>query len=75
VQATARDVMLAALLNCEDMGLNPVLTVHDEVVCEVEVETVEAAAHRVRVCMLDLPDWTAGLPVAAETSAGRRYLK
>jgi DNA polymerase bacteriophage-type len=76
VQATARDVMLAALLNCEECGLRPVLTVHDEVICEMHSQAnAEAAANLVRKAMLDLPDWTDGLPVACEASAAKRYLK
>jgi DNA polymerase bacteriophage-type len=75
VQATARDVMLAALLNCEDMGLNPVLTVHDEVICEVPMVSQDMAAHLVRSAMLNVPAWCAGLPVACEASANRRYMK
>jgi len=75
VQATARDIMRDALLRMEARGVLPVLTVHDEGGAEVESLDPETAARVVEQMMLEPPEWTAGLPIAADSSAGRRYVK
>lgn len=87
-QAVARDILADAMqrLDPEGMGLLPaelrthkpgqypiVLTVHDEIVCEVpdgvgSVDEMEAI-------MCELPAWAAGLPVAAEGFEDVRYRK
>ncbi len=69
-QGTARDLMAYWLLEFERAGLRPVLTVHDEGINETgaDAEVIEAIMRRV-------PPWGAGLPVAADASAGLRYVK
>jgi DNA polymerase len=73
VQAMARDIMAAAMLRVEAAGYPVVLTVHDEVVCEVPDEhgSLEEFLDLMRVC----PRWAEGLPVAAEGWTGQRYRK
>jgi DNA polymerase len=56
-------------------GIGPVLLVHDEAIAEVEADTADEAAERVRRIMVDVPAWCEGLPVAADASAGPRYVK
>lgn len=75
VQATARDLMAEALNDMESEGLNPVLTVHDEGIGEVEADTPAWAAARVAAIMERPRAWAAGLPVAADASAALRYAK
>jgi DNA polymerase len=75
VQATARDLMADALLQLDDAGLNPLLTVHDEAVCLVDYPTPAEAASAVESIMRRTPQWAAGLPVAADASAHARYVK
>jgi DNA polymerase len=78
VQAIARDIMAYALVRMERLGMTPVLTVHDEGICQVpksRYPTARAAAQAVLDVMLDKPAWAVGLPVAAEASADERYTK
>lgn len=73
VQAIARDLMAAALLRLEAADYPVVLTVHDEAVCEIPAPATMQDVEAVEVIMCELPDWAAGLPVAAEGFIGRRY--
>jgi DNA polymerase bacteriophage-type len=70
-QATARDLLADALVRLDAAGLNPVLTIHDEVICETEA----ANARAVTDILLTLPAWADGLPVAVDTTAAIRYMK
>jgi DNA polymerase family A/Toprim domain/CHC2 zinc finger len=73
VQATARDLLAAAMLRLEAAGYSIVLTVHDEIVCEVAKGFGTADEfHRL---MTELPEWAAGLPVAAKVWTRQRYAK
>jgi DNA polymerase len=75
VQAMARDVFAEGLLRVEAAGLNPILTVHDEVVCDVpETDAAAACAEAVRLLTLT-PEWAPGLPLAAEGTIATRYTK
>ena len=69
-QAVARDLLAAGLLGLDAAGFNPILTVHDEVLCETDRDPAEA----VRI-MTRTPPWATGLPIAAKAFTGRRYLK
>lgn len=77
-QALARDIMAAGLLNCAKAGLNPIMTVHDEVVCHPRLERVEEAPlllDKVNDCLLNVPQWARGIPLAVEGWYGERYRK
>lgn len=78
VQATARELMADSLIRCASAGLRPILTVHDEAICEVSRERfprAAQAAEAVEAVMREAPVWAAGLPVAADASADARYVK
>lgn len=74
VQAISRDLLAAAALRAEEAGYIPVLSVHDELVTEVPLGTVEDAKGLERL-MSVVPSWANGCPVAAEGWIGRRYRK
>lgn len=74
VQGTARDVMAEAMLRAERMGYDVVLTVHDELLCEIG-QTSEPQADRFADLMSVLPDWADGLPLAAAAWEDTRYVK
>lgn len=72
-QAVARDIMAEAMVRVEGRGWPVVLTVHDEVVCEVPAGSVGLEEFGAE--MRHLPEWAYGLPVAAEAVTGWRYGK
>jgi len=78
VQATARDVMAEALLRLDAADeFLPVLTVHDEVICEFHEDVInEADAEKMMHDLMTVqPTWATGLPTAAEVFTTTRYRK
>ena len=73
VSATARDLLVNALHKLDAAGFEIILSVHDEVIAEVDAEAVDKETFK--RCMLDAPAWAEGLPLAAEVRAGTRYIK
>lgn len=75
VQATARQLLVNGLFNCEAEGHPVVLTVHDETITEPPEAIADAKV--LDQCMTDVPDWCRQLriPVAAECWVGDRYRK
>ena len=75
VQALARDRMVHAMFLAEKENFPLVLTVHDELVCEVEESRAD---HKMlQQIMEDQPQWALemNVPIAAEAWAGARYKK
>jgi DNA polymerase len=75
IQAICRDFLAIALVQAEDEGLDPVLHVHDEIVCDVPASLAGACLHRLEQTMCDLPPWGEGMPIAAEGFLCERYRK
>lgn len=79
VQSVARDIMAHALVLLEKLGAQPVLTVHDEAVCQVsklKYPNPKDAADAVKRVMLSPPDWLPDIfPLQADASASNRYVK
>jgi DNA polymerase bacteriophage-type len=75
IQALCRDLMAAAMLRAEVAGLRVVLTVHDEIVCDVPAADAQRAYDTLHACMTTLPPWAVGFPVGADGWVGFRYRK
>jgi len=72
-QAGARDVMAEAMVRAEKADFPLVLTVHDELISEVDEDRANVREFENLMC--ELPAWATGLPVAAAGVAARRYGK
>ena len=75
IQAMARDVFAEGLLRVDAGGLNPLLTIHDEVVCEVDDAQAENALPEIIRLMTVPPAWAPDLPLAAEGCIAEFYRK
>ena len=73
-QATARDLMALAMVRADDGGVYDVLlSVHDELVCEVDKD--KGNVKEFERLMAETPGWAYGCPVDAEGWRGERYRK
>jgi DNA polymerase len=73
VQATARNLLAAAILRVEAAGYPVVLHAHDELVAEVPEGWGDL--HEFERLLATAPDWIEGCPIAAEGWRGKRYRK
>jgi DNA polymerase len=73
VQATARDLMAGAMMRLEMAGYPVVMSVHDEIICEVP-EQRGVLAEMIEL-MTEVPAWAKGCPIAAEGKESLRYEK
>jgi len=75
VQAISRDILVEAMLRCEDQGIHCALSVHDELVCVVEEDQAEGALKTVIQELSATPAWAPRLPLGAEGRTRRSYSK
>lgn len=73
-QAFARDVLAYNMPDIEADGFEIILTVHDEVVAEVEASRTDAHEDLARI-MATPKDWCADMPLAAAGFSATRYRK
>lgn len=74
-QAVARDLLAECMIKCDESNLNPVLHVHDEIVCLIGEEGEFRGREMFDRIMNTPPDWFAGFPLKTESEVCRRYFK
>jgi len=75
IQGLCRDLLADALLRAEAAGLNPVMHVHDEIVCDVPRDAAADAAGELQHIMTTPPEWAADFPLGADGYEKERYRK
>lgn len=71
VQAIARDILAHAFVELNKTYMEPVLTIHDEIICEAD----EPDEQTFENAMLSAPSWAKYIPLAVETWSGLYYGK
>lgn len=74
VQAISADILMDWLLAADEDGFNPVLSVHDEIICEPD-DVPEYDDKRLSKLAQKCSPWTKGLPLAAKGFTAKRYKK
>ncbi|MEO6588960.1 MAG: DNA polymerase I [Pyrinomonadaceae bacterium] len=74
-QAAACDQLLECGLPIEAAGFDPILTVHDEYVCEAPADRDDLNDDMLGDLMCSNLGWNEGLPLAAAGYSGHRYRK
>lgn len=72
-QAVARDLMAEAMLRVEAAGYPVVLTIHDEIITEVDEGTKDVSEFE--NIMSEIPSWAEGCPINADGFRTKRYKK
>lgn len=72
VQATARDVLRDGVLNLIDAGYDPLMSIHDEIVVEVDDKVDPQVIAKI---LRQTPEWLKGCPMDVEFEASKHYKK
>jgi len=75
VQAIARDLLADAMRNLNDANFDIVMTVHDEIVCELLENTAEERLKEMQKLMCVHAPWSEGIPLRAEGELTPFYKK
>jgi DNA polymerase len=76
VQAVARDLLLSGMIEAEKAGARITMTIHDEIVCEVPLDS-GFGENELLQCMTKIPEWAEGMGfiLGAECWEGPYYKK
>lgn len=75
VQAVARDLLAYSLMQLDAAGFDIVMHVHDEVVCELDINQGENKLKEMETIMGIAPDWAEGLILTADGYLTEFYKK
>lgn len=75
VQAASRDLLASAWLRCDGAGYRPLVSIHDELVFELDEATARDDLKRLEAIMSQAPAWAAGCPIEAEGKLSAEYCK
>lgn len=75
VQAASCDLLVDAMFRVEGAGYPVILTVHDEILSEVDNWRQDLNERHFEELMAVKPDWAAGLPVSVGAWEDTRYVK
>lgn len=75
VQALSADIMIEAMFRVEDAGYNVILTVHDEILTEVDGTRSDLNEHDFAKIMSAASPTYAGLPISVGAWEDTRYVK
>ena len=75
VQATSVDLLIYSMINVENAGYPVVLTVHDEILTEVDLNDTTKNEHEFTRVMEKKPAWAEGLPLTVGAWEDTRYVK
>lgn len=75
IQAIARDCLCETLLKLEEGGYNPVMHVHDEVICEVPESVGDKCLEGLKHIMGQSPEWAQDLVLTADGFISKYYKK
>jgi DNA polymerase len=73
-QGGCADMMIDGLIAADDAGYHPVLSVHDEAICEPE-DSTEFTAKGLSSLLAGASHWAIGMPVTAKGFETKRYRK
>ena len=73
-QATSRELLVPAMFRAEEAGYPIILSVYDEIVCEVPNDH-GSLEEFVSIMEGPLPEWAADWPIKADAWEGQRYKK
>lgn len=74
-QASSRDVLVEGMFLADKIGMNIVMHVHDEIVCEEDNDPFSPGKADLEWAMTQVPEWAPGLLLAAEGWEGVCYKK
>ena len=75
IQSESRDILGEAILRLDRAGYWIALTVHDEIVLILNENTAKEDLAKAVEIMIEVPEWAAGFPIAAEGKLSKRYCK
>ena len=74
-QGTAADLLHSAMHTAEVNGYPPIMSIHDEIVTEIEDDGFDHVDLLCEIFVSNKPEWAKDIPIEAEGWQGRRFRK